>query len=98
MPPPHWSCGAINGECVMKRPTDRRTVLLTAGTAAVAIAAGPVAAQSADISGRVTFEGSVVIPEGYLEIYLEDPAIRDHARRRATKTRIKSDGRSKSIA
>jgi uncharacterized lipoprotein YbaY len=87
-----------HGECLMKRPTDRRTVLLTAGVAAVAAAVGPVAAQSTDIRGTVTFEGGAVIPEGYLEIHLEDSAIRDNARRRAAKTRIKSDGRSKTIA
>ena len=72
-----------HGECVMKRLTDRRTVLMTAGAAAVAAAAGPVAAQSTDIRGAVTFEGGAVIPEGHLEIYLEDTAIQDNARRRA---------------
>ncbi|RVE91669.1 hypothetical protein [Sinorhizobium meliloti] len=81
----------------MKRPTDRRTVLMTVGAAAVAAVAGPVAAQSPDIRGAVTFEGGAV-PEGHLEIYLEDPAIQDKARRRATETRIKSDGTSTSIA
>ncbi|MGF9763161.1 hypothetical protein AAII07_49270 [Microvirga sp. 0TCS3.31] len=82
----------------MKRPTDRRTVLLAAGAAAVAAAVGPVTAQPADIRGAVTFEGGAVIPEGFLEIYLEDSAIRDKSRRRVTKTRVKSDGRIKSIA
>ncbi|MGK9200610.1 hypothetical protein [Sinorhizobium meliloti] len=82
----------------MKRPTDRRTVLLTVGAAAVAAVTGPVAAQSTDIRGAVTFEGSAAIPEGHLEIYLDDPAIQDETRRRTTQTRIKSDGRSKSIA
>ena len=67
----------------MKRPTDRRTVLKTAGAAAVAVVAGAVAAQSADIRGAVTFEGGAVIPKGHLEIYLEDTAIQDKARRRA---------------
>lgn len=81
----------------MKRPTDRRTVLVGAGAAAVAAAAGSVAAQSTDIRGAVTFEGGKVIPEGHLEIYLEDPAIQDKARRRAAKTRVKSDGASKAI-
>jgi uncharacterized lipoprotein YbaY len=82
----------------MKRPTDRRTVLMTAGAAVVAAAAGPGAAQSTDIRGTVTLEGGATMPEGHLEIYLEDPAIEDRARRRAAKTRIKSDGRSKTIA
>ncbi|WP_105384988.1 hypothetical protein [Neorhizobium alkalisoli] len=82
----------------MKRPTDRRTVLMTVGAAAVAAAAGSVAAQSTDIRGAVTFESGAVIPKGHLEIYLEDPAVQDSARRRATETRIKSDGGSKTIA
>jgi uncharacterized lipoprotein YbaY len=85
-------------ESVMKRRTDRRTVLMVAGAAAVAAATGPVAAQSTDIRGAVTFEGGAVIPEGHLEIYLEDPAIQDNARRRAAKTLVKSDGGSKAIA
>ena len=83
---------------VMKRRTDRRSVLMTAGAAAVAAAAGPVAAQSTDIRGTVTLEGGATIPEGHLEIYLEDPAIQDNARRRVAKTRINSDGGSKKIA
>jgi uncharacterized lipoprotein YbaY len=88
---------ADDGESVMKRRTDRRTVLMVAGAAAVAAATGPVAAQSTDIRGAVTFEGGAVIPEGHLEIYLEDRAIQDNARRRASKIRIKSDGGSKAI-
>jgi uncharacterized lipoprotein YbaY len=82
----------------MKRPTDRRTVLMAAGAAAVAAAAGTVAAQSTDIRGAVTFEGGAEIPKGYLEIYLDDPALQDKARRRAAETRVKSDGGSKTIA
>lgn len=81
----------------MKAPTDRRTVLMTAGAAAVVAAAGPVAAQSTDIGGSITFKGGAVIPEGDLEIYLEDPAIQDKAQRRVAETRIKSDGGSKAI-
>jgi uncharacterized lipoprotein YbaY len=82
---------------MMKRPTDRRTVLMTAGAAAVTAAAGSVAAQSTDVHGAVVFDGGAVIPEGHLEIYLEDPAIQDQAQRRIAKTSIKSDGGSKAI-
>jgi uncharacterized lipoprotein YbaY len=82
----------------MKRPTDRRTVLMAAGAAAIAAAAGPAAAQSTEIRGAVTFEGGAVIPEGRLEVYLEDPAIQDKAQRRAAKTSVKSDGGSTTIA
>ena len=81
----------------MKRPTGRRTILLTVGAAAVAAVAGAVAAQSTEIRGTVTFEGGAVIPEGHLEIYLEDPAIRDSAQRRSAKTSIRSHGGSKTI-
>ena len=85
-------------ESGLKRPTDRRTVLMIAGAAAVAAAAVPVAAQPTEIHGAVAFEGGAVIPEGNLEIYLEDPAVQDNARRRAANTRTKSFGRSKTIA
>ncbi len=87
----------VQGECAMKRSTDRRTVLVTVGVAAVAAVAGPVAAQSTTVGGAVTFESGAVIPAGNLEIYLEDPAIRDIAQRRVAQTRIKSDGGSKTI-
>ena len=43
----------------MKRPTDRRTVLIAAGAAALATAAGTGAAQSSDIRGAVKFAGGV---------------------------------------
>jgi uncharacterized lipoprotein YbaY len=82
----------------MKCPTDRRTVLMVAGFAAVAAAAGPVTAQSADIRGEVRFEGGTAIPKGYLEIYLEDRAIQNSVQRRVARTHIKSDGGSKEIA
>ena len=85
-------------ESVMKRPTDRRTLLVTAGAAAVAAAAGPVAAQTTNIRGEVTFEGGAVIPEGHIEVYLEDPAIQESTRRHAAKTSIESDGKSKAMA
>ncbi len=81
----------------MKRPTDRRTVLKTAAVAAMAAATGSAVAQSADIRGAITYEGGVAIPEGRVEIYLEDTAVQDKAQRRAAATSVKSDGGSKSI-
>ena len=77
------------------RMTDRRTILIAAGAAAVA---GAVAAQSTEIRGAVKYEGGAVIPKGQIEIYLEDPAIQDNAKRRAAGTRATSDGGSKTIA
>lgn len=82
----------------MKRPADRRAVLMIVGAAAVAAVAGSVAAQSTDVRGAVTFESGAIIPEGHLEIYLEDRAVRDIAQRRMAETRIKSDGGAKTIA
>jgi uncharacterized lipoprotein YbaY len=81
----------------MKRPTDRRTVLITAGAAAFAAATGTAAAQSVDIQGAVSFAGEAVIPEGQIEVYLEDLAIQDSGQRRIAEARIKSDGGTRMI-
>ena len=81
-----------------KVPTSRRTVLLTAGVAALAASAGPGAAQSTDIRGTVAFAGGGAIPAGRLAIYLEDPAIEDGARRRVAETRVDSDGGARTLA
>lgn len=81
----------------MKRLADRRTMLLAAGTAAVAAVAGTVSAQSADIRGTVEFEGGAVIPKGKVEIYIQDPATQGNGPHRAAETRMKSDGGSKTI-
>jgi uncharacterized lipoprotein YbaY len=83
---------------VIKRLADRRTVLIAAGTAAIAAATRQAAAQATDFRGTVTFKGGAFIPKGLLEIYLEDPAIQDKAQRRTAKTHIESDGKSKSMA
>ncbi len=82
----------------MKRSTGRRTVLIAAGTAVAAAAAGPAVAQPADFSGTIVFRGGAPIPKGRLEIYLEDPAVRDKAKQRTAETRIESDGNSKQVA
>src|SRR5262249_31910856 len=68
-----------------------------AGAAALAVAAGPVAAQSTDVRGAVALADGTVIPEGHIQIYLEDPAVQDGARRQVAKARVKSDGKSKAI-
>jgi hypothetical protein len=78
-------------------PAGRRAVLIAAGTAAAAAVPWPAAALSADIHGTVMFEGGAVIPEGMIDIYLEDPAIPDKALRRAAETRMASDGTSTAL-
>ena len=81
----------------MKRPTDRRNLLLAAGAAAFAAATGTVSAQPANMRGAVTFAGGAAIPVGQIEIYLEDSAIQDRAQRRLAETRVTSDGGSTTI-
>ncbi|TNC49169.1 hypothetical protein FHG66_12020 [Rubellimicrobium rubrum] len=86
----------------MKRLALRRNVLMAAGTAAVMAVAASVStqqasAQPAHLSGTVGFAGGVVIPNGEIEIYIEDPAARDDAGQRAAETRVESDGKSKAI-
>jgi uncharacterized lipoprotein YbaY len=83
---------------MMKQLTDRRSVLIAAGGAALAVTTKRAAAQSADLSVTVSFKGGAVIPKGRLEIYLEDMAIQEKAHRRTAKTQIKSDGKSKTMA
>ena len=63
----------------------------------VTTADGTATAQPTDIRGAVTFANNATIPEGNIEIYLEDPANQDNARRRIAETRVNSDGGSKSI-
>ncbi len=82
---------------MVKRPTDRRAVLIAAGAAALAAAAGTAAAQGTDIRGTVTFRGGAAIPEGRIAIYLEDLAIQDQAQRRLAEAHLTSDGRAKVI-
>lgn len=75
--------------------TDRRTMLLAAGTAAVAAVAGAAPAQSPDIRGTVEFEGGAFIPKGQLAITVEDPALRDDPQHSAASMRVESDGGSR---
>ncbi len=82
----------------MKQPTNRRTVLAAAAMAAVAAASGTAVAQSPDMRGDITFAGGKAIPEGEIEIYVEDPAIQDSAQRRVAETHVNSDGASNTIA
>lgn len=82
----------------MQGSPDRRKILTLAGAAAVAAIAWPAAARPTDMDGIITFEDGTTIPEGFLEISLEDPAIRDEASRKVAETRLESDGGSTSIA
>lgn len=82
---------------VMKHPINRRSILMATGAVIATAAAGTVSAQSTDSRGTVNFEGGKVIPEGHVEIYVEDPAIRDTMLNRATRTHLQSYGISKTI-
>ena len=82
----------------MKHAPDRRTILRAAGAAAVVAAiSGAGIAGTMEINGTVTFEGGTLIPEGELEIYLEDAASAGDASRRVARTLVASDGGAKAI-
>lgn len=75
----------------MTRMTDRRTILLAAGTTAAAAVAGSVAAQPPDLRGTLTFEGGAPIPKGRIRISVEGAAGANSARAQPEQT---SDGKS----
>ncbi|MBA4491331.1 hypothetical protein [Paracoccus sp. S1E-3] len=80
----------------MKRLTDRRTILLAAGTTAAAAMAGTVAAQSADILGTVVYEGGAPIPPGRIRISLDGGSSSDAARSAAPAS-LDSNGKATSV-
>lgn len=79
----------------MKRMTDRRTILLAAGTTAMAAVTGAAAAQSGQISGTVTYEGGTAIPKGQIVISMDGNTSADNAR--AAQATLNSDGKSASV-
>lgn len=81
----------------MKDHTDLCTVLAAAGAVAIAAVAVPSVAQASDIRGTVSFEQGAAIPQGRLEIYLEDPAVQDKTQRRVAETGMESDGKATAI-
>jgi hypothetical protein len=83
--------------CAMKRPTNRRAVLMAAGATALVAATRTATAQSVDVRGAVTFKDGAAIPEGNIEIYIEDLAIQDRTQRRIAETRVISGGWAKML-
>lgn len=79
----------------MKRMTDRRTILLAAGTTAMAAVTGAAAAQSSQISGTVTYEGGTAIPKGQIVISLDGKASPDTAR--TAPQPLESNGKSTAV-
>lgn len=75
----------------MKVFTGRREVLV-AGTAAIAFAAGAAAEQPNGIGGIVDYEGGKPIPQGQLQIFLDDPAQKEQ-RAAVAPTVIESGGK-----
>lgn len=85
-------------ERAMKPRITRRTLFAAAGSAAVVAVAGAVSAQPMDMRGAVKFEDGKAIPEGQIEIYLEDSTLPEKEQGRHVKTQLKSDGGSQAIA
>lgn len=82
----------------MKRPANRRTTLLAAGTAAFAAFATPILAETTDIHGTIEYENGKAIPEGRIEVYVDEPAAEGAAQRSAAQTSVESDGKSQQVA
>ncbi|NHF73491.1 hypothetical protein [Paracoccus xiamenensis] len=78
----------------MKRMTDRRTILLAAGTTAAAAVASGVVAQSPDIRGTVTYEGGAPIPKGRINLAIEGAAV---AKAAGSATQMDSDGKAGAV-
>ncbi|WP_299601265.1 hypothetical protein [uncultured Tateyamaria sp.] len=76
---------------------NRRTLSVGIVLTGVAVVAGTVGAQSRDMQGGVTYEGGKVIPEGQIEIFLEDPANQAKKRLGDQQIRVESNGKSRQI-
>lgn len=82
----------------MNHSVNRRTLLIAAGSVAVAVFARTVSAQSQVVRGAVIYTSGKVIPKGHINIQMEDPSIQDDARHGKMETKVKSDGKSEAIS
>lgn len=82
----------------MKPPVNRRTLLIAAGSAVVAVFARTVSAQSQVVRGAVTYTSGEVIPKGQINIQIAEPSIQDGARQGSVETKVNSDGKSETIS
>lgn len=83
----------------MKHLSKRPLKLLAAGLVAAGLGANmsPADAQAAEISGTILFAGGTKIPEGRVEIFLEDPAGTGTGNARAALAQVESSGGDKAI-
>ncbi|MCV3274175.1 hypothetical protein [Roseobacter sinensis] len=76
---------------------NRRTLFLGMVSIVISWVARAGGAQSRDIRGGVTYHGGKVIPEGQIEVFLEDPAVQTKTRLGGSQERIESDGKSREV-
>lgn len=81
----------------MKPPVNRRTLLIAAGSAVVAVFARTVSAQSHVVRGAIKYTSGKVIPKGHINIRIEDPSMQDGARQGKMETKVNSDGKSETV-
>lgn len=81
----------------MAHRTDRRAMLLAAGSVAFAAATGAGAAQSSEIRGTVEYEGGDAIPKGRLKVFLREEGSEPSAQEQAVRAEIQSDGAAAAI-
>lgn len=77
---------------------NRRSLFVGMVLTGAGAVAGTVGAQSRDMRGGVMYEDGKVIPEGQIEIFLEDPANQSNRRLGNLHIRVESDGKSRQIA
>lgn len=81
----------------MAHRTDRRAMLLAAGSVAFAAATGAGASQSSEIRGTVEYEGGDAIPKGRLKVFLREGGSEASAQEQAVKAELQSDGAAAAI-
>lgn len=82
----------------MKPPVNRRTLLIAAGSAVVAVFARTVSAQSQVVRGAVTYTSGEIIPKGQINIQIAGSSIQDSQQHGEVETKVNSDGKSETIS
>ncbi|MBK4214340.1 hypothetical protein JJJ17_00225 [Paracoccus caeni] len=82
----------------MAHQTDRRAMLIAAGSVAIAAATGAGASEAHKIQGTVEYESGEVIPKGRLKVFLRNSTSEAGAQQDAIEAELQSDGGSDSIS
>jgi hypothetical protein len=75
----------------------RRTVIANAGAAFIVLAASKFANASSSIRCKIYFEGNTAIPEGEIDVAIEDTAVQNSNENQIPNVRLSSSGKSQVI-